>query len=104
MMWFSLSAPEILSGHRKASGAAPKDQVCFFGGTAKAEPVRRMAGFGSPAILRTGSALAVPPKKQTWSLGAAPLAFRCPERISGADKENHIMYQNRATLIGFLGK
>src|ERR1700688_201323 len=37
MMQFSFSAPESLSGHPKASGAAPKDKVCFFGGTAKAQ-------------------------------------------------------------------
>jgi len=34
---FSFSAPGVSRGTRKASGAAPKDQVCFFGGTAKAK-------------------------------------------------------------------
>ena len=34
----------LLSGHPKASGAAPKDKVCFLGGTAKAQPVRKDGG------------------------------------------------------------
>jgi hypothetical protein len=49
-----------------------------------------LKGFGSPAILRTGApaplhALAVPPKKQTLALGAAPLALGAPKDI-GAEK------------------
>src|SRR6185437_12206054 len=34
---FLLFWPRCLSGHPKASEAAPKDKVCFFGGTAKAK-------------------------------------------------------------------
>ena len=41
---FAISAPAVSRGTRWASGAAPKGKVCFFGGTAKAQPVRTNGG------------------------------------------------------------
>jgi single-strand DNA-binding protein len=49
--------------------------------------------------------LAVPPKKQTWALGAAPLAVSRPERHREQKKETIAMsLTNRVSLIGFLSK
>jgi single-strand DNA-binding protein len=38
------------------------------------------------------------------SLGSGSARFPVPRETPGQKKENRIMYQNRATLIGFLGK
>jgi hypothetical protein len=46
----------------------------------------------------------VPPTKRSGSLGSGSARFRVPRETPGQKKENRIMYQNRATLIGFLGK
>jgi hypothetical protein len=43
-------------------------------------PLSRPLRFRLPRHPWTGCALAVPPKKHTLSLGAAPLAFGCPAR------------------------
>ena len=38
------------------------------------------------------------------ALGSGSARFWVPRDTPGAEKENHIMYQNQVTLIGFLGK
>jgi hypothetical protein len=88
MTRFSFSGPESLSGHPKASAAAAKDQVCFFGGTAKAEPVQRMAGEPKPDGRRE------PKQKTAVPPGAARPVFRpsseaVPERRRGRKAEIH---------------
>src|SRR5260370_32859884 len=42
-----LFCSRCLSGHPKASGAAPKDKVCFFGGAAKASAGPPEGGGGA---------------------------------------------------------
>ena len=85
-LWFSFLLP-ISSGHQKASGAAPKAKVCFFGGTARAQAERSAGpkdGGGAETRRAAGrkQKTAVPP-------GAARRvcrqAKRCP-RDEGSNK------------------
>src|SRR6185437_7863009 len=63
---FLLFWPRCLSGHPKASEAAPKDKVCFFGGTAKAKrsgavPLGWRGNRNPPGPRKRKQKTAVPP-------------------------------------------
>src|SRR6185437_7824079 len=71
---FLLFWPRCLSGHPKASEAAPKDKVCFFGGTAKA----KRSGAVPPGW--RGNRNPPGPRKRKQKTAVPPGAARPPGR------------------------
>jgi hypothetical protein len=68
-----------LSGHPKASGAAPQDKVCFFGGPRRRQPLRKTVGepkHGGPRMRKQKTA--APP-----GAGMPAVKRRCARETKG---------------------